>query len=412
MPWQIDHQCPQCGGPITLEETDRFFVCGFCRVRLYITSKGPFQYYLSPKGKKDGLTYLPYWRILGMIYTIRGTNIHHRILDTSRIAVRLKTIPFSLGARPQTQHLRFSMGKLDGNFIPHTVPLTKVLSDAEHQLAELGVDVAAHDPIEKVYIGETTSIIYAPYIHLDSVWVDAIQTKYKYVLDQSADIPSEDLQSADNWSPQFFPAMCPDCGWDLNGKGESCAFICDNCSTAWASSPAGLKRVKMGASLKQGEHVVYIPFWRIRPAISGEAITSYADLVRFANLPKVVQPKWETTPLYFWAPAFKIHPSFFLRLGGMLTISPPEDIQYEDIRLKKVYPVTLPLEEGVESLKIIFASLVVSKRKNYVRLPEINFSAEESELIFLPFVSKGNEFIYEKQNIAIQKVAMTYGRKF
>ena len=230
------------------------------------------------------------------------------------------------------------------------------------------------------------------------------------------DPPLEDtlakLQTAEDWSPQFLPAMCPDCGWDLSGKGESCVFVCDNCSTAWASSYEGLKKVKLGACTKQDDNIVYIPFWKIRPAVSGADLNSYADLVRFANLPKVVQPQWESTPLFFWAPAFKIHPSVFLRLGGMLTISPPEDIGYENIRLKQVYPVTLPREEGVQSIKIIFASLVVSKRKNYAKLPEISIADEESELIFLPFVSRGNEFIYEEHNMAIQKVALRYGRHF
>jgi len=146
--------------------------------------------------------------------------------------------------------------------------------------------------------------------------------------------------------------------------------------------------------------------------ITGADVHSYADLVRFANLPKVVQPKWESAPLFFWVPAFKIVPNVFLRLGGMLTISPVENVVYDKIPLKSVYPVTLSQEEAEESLKIIFASLVVSKRKNYARLPGIHFAAEESELILLPFVSKGNELIYEKKNIAIQKVAMTYGKNF
>lgn len=412
MTWKIDHQCPQCGGPISLEETDRFFVCGFCRTRLYITSAGPFQYYLSPKNKEGNLIYIPYWRFIGMVYAVQGANINHRILDTNRIAVPFNKLPFSMGVRPQTQHLKFAMGKMEGKFIKHTVSLSSVLSDTENQLAEMGVSVAAKDTIEKAYIGEMSSIIYAPYVQAGDFFVDAIQTKYKYLSDQSSEEIFADLQPADGWSPQFLPAMCPDCGWDLNGESESCVFICGNCSTAWASSHAGLKKIALGAALKQGENIVHIPFWRIKPAVSGVAMDSYADLVRFANLPKVVQPQWEATPLFFWAPAFKIHPSVFLRLGGMLTISTPEDISYDNIKLKSVYPVTLPLEEGVESLKIIFASLIVTKRKNYARLPDIKISAQESELIFLPFVSRGSELIYETHNLAIQKVALRYGRNF
>jgi hypothetical protein len=412
MSWKIDHQCPQCGGPITLEETDRFFLCGFCRVSLYITSDGPFQYYLPPKKQTDWLIYVPYWRFKGTVFAIRGAEINHRILDTSRIAAAFPRLPFTLGVRPQTQNLKFAAGKLAGEFIRQTVALSELLAGMEHQLKELGVDVVSDDTLEKAYIGETVSIIYAPFQKTGSMWLDAINEKYKYLMDDSLEDIASDPQTARTWSPKFLPAMCPDCGWDLSGEPESCAFICKNCATAWSSSVGGLKKVPLGASLAHDDNVAYIPFWRIRPRITGADIHSYADLVRFANLPRVVQSKWETIPLFFWIPAFKIVPNVFLRLGGMLSISPVEDIVYDKLPLKSVYPVTLSQGEAEESMKIIFASLVVSKRKNYARLPDIHFSAEESELVLLPFVPKGNELIYEKQKIAIQKVAMTYGRNF
>jgi hypothetical protein len=411
MTWRIDYQCPQCGGPITLEETDRFFICGFCRVRLYITSRGPFQYCLAPKDKKDGLIYIPYWRFKGIVYTVRKAKIYHRILDTTRIAAPFNKLPFALGVRPQTQHLKFATGKMDGEFIQQSVPLSAILTNMENQISELGVDVASRDTFEKAYIGETVSIIYAPYRKTGDFLTDAIHTKYIHKLDQPLETPPIS-DKVDRWSPKFLPAMCPECGWDLSGERESCVFVCGNCAIAWASSLAGFKKVALGVSLQQGDNVTYIPFWRIRPKITGVEITSYADLVRFANLPRVIQPQWESTPLVLWAPAFKIHPSVFLRLGGMLTTSFSGDVNNENLKLGSVYPVTLPQEEAVESLKIIFASLMVSKRKNYARLPDIHITAQESELILLPFVSRGNELIYEKQNIAIQKVALAYGRNF
>ncbi|MGD9137268.1 MAG: hypothetical protein PVH42_10930, partial [Desulfobacterales bacterium] len=32
----IEYQCPQCGAPATIEETDRLFTCQFCRVNSYL----------------------------------------------------------------------------------------------------------------------------------------------------------------------------------------------------------------------------------------------------------------------------------------------------------------------------------------------------------------------------------------
>ncbi|HDH04186.1 MAG TPA: hypothetical protein ENH01_00515 [Nitrospirae bacterium] len=45
---QVEHQCPQCGGPVILEETDRFMSCAFCRVNLFIVSGDFSRYYLPP----------------------------------------------------------------------------------------------------------------------------------------------------------------------------------------------------------------------------------------------------------------------------------------------------------------------------------------------------------------------------
>jgi len=396
-----------------MEETDRFFVCEFCRVRLYITSDGPFQYRLVPKNQKDNLIHIPYWRFKGTAFSVQGAQIHHRIIDTTRIAVPMDKLPFSMGARPQTQHLRFAAGDLSGKFIRQTIALPEVLAGMEHQLKELGVDVISQDSIEKAYVGDTVSIIYAPYTLAGNFWVDAIVEKYKYAMDFSAaeEFTSEQ-KTGYGWSPKFLPAMCPDCGWDLEGERDSCVFVCKNCTTAWESSAKGLNKVAVGALLSPDDNVTYLPFWKIRPKITGADLSSYADLVGFANLPKVIRPQFKSMPLFLWAPAFKIHPSVFLRLGGMFTISFSADIAYENLKMDSVYPVTLHRSEAAESLKIILTSLVVSKRKNYALLHDIQIAAQESELIFLPFVSEGNELIYKKQNIAIQKPALTYGRNF
>ena len=51
----IEHQCPQCGAPAELEETDRLFQCGYCRVKSYLTIPDYFRYTLphhAPAGKE------------------------------------------------------------------------------------------------------------------------------------------------------------------------------------------------------------------------------------------------------------------------------------------------------------------------------------------------------------------------
>ena len=65
----IDHQCPQCGAPATLEETERLFTCPFCRVKSYLVTRDYFRYMLphaAPAGKS--LVFLPYWRFKGSFF--------------------------------------------------------------------------------------------------------------------------------------------------------------------------------------------------------------------------------------------------------------------------------------------------------------------------------------------------------
>ena len=48
--WQIEHNCPQCGAPVILDETDRLLTCPYCRTRLYLATTGYFQYHLPSAG--------------------------------------------------------------------------------------------------------------------------------------------------------------------------------------------------------------------------------------------------------------------------------------------------------------------------------------------------------------------------
>ena len=50
----------------------------------------------------------------------------------------------------------------------------------------------------------------------------------------------------------------------------------------------------------------YLPFWQIRATIPGVGLGSFADLARFANLPRTMPSQWAEQPLTFRIPAFKI----------------------------------------------------------------------------------------------------------
>jgi len=117
--FQIEQQCPQCGAPIILDETDRILTCGFCRIRVYLATEDHFRFYFPPKeGIAEPLYFLPFWRIKGLSYTIGESEILSKYFDTNFLAMDTDLLPHSLGLRPQAMKLFFvGSGDVSGRFI-------------------------------------------------------------------------------------------------------------------------------------------------------------------------------------------------------------------------------------------------------------------------------------------------------
>jgi hypothetical protein len=111
----IEHQCPQCGAPAIMEETDRLFTCEFCRVKSYLVAKDVFRYLFSSQAPQSkNLLYFPYWRFKGMLFSCAGNGVAHKFVDVSHQAVLSPLFPVSLGLRSQALKLKFV--KLRGPF--------------------------------------------------------------------------------------------------------------------------------------------------------------------------------------------------------------------------------------------------------------------------------------------------------
>ena len=92
--WQIEHQCPRCGAPVLLEETDRILSCGYCRVRLYIRVKDHARYCLAPgKAPARDLFFVPYWRFKGLVFSRTGVEIEQKVIDVSSLALESGDFP-------------------------------------------------------------------------------------------------------------------------------------------------------------------------------------------------------------------------------------------------------------------------------------------------------------------------------
>ncbi|MBW1813825.1 MAG: hypothetical protein JRJ39_09175 [Deltaproteobacteria bacterium] len=149
-------------------------------------------------------------------------------------------------------------------------------------------------------------------------------------------------------------------------------------------------------------NTVYFPFWRIKADISGIQLASYADLVRVANLPKAIQKGWDKIDFYFWVPGFKVRPKTFLRLLSQTTTAQPMDELKTQLPDEKIFPVTLPAEEAVETLKINLASFI--KNDTLLdNLPQIKIKPKNLFLAFIPFQESHHDYVQPEYQISINK---------
>jgi hypothetical protein len=164
-----------------------------------------------------------------------------------------------------------------------------------------------------------------------------------------------------------------------------------------------LKQLKSAHFPGKKDETIYLPFWRIRADISGINLKSYADLITVANLPKVAQSGWKEMPFRFWSPAFKVRPKVFLQFASQTTLSQPNKKLVSELPTARLYPTTLPIEEAVESLKIILADFMKPRRKLVERLHDIRIDPKSVTLVFIPFKEGHHEFIQPDFQLTINK---------
>jgi hypothetical protein len=402
----IEHQCPQCGAPAELEETDRLFHCGFCKVTSYLSTPDFFRYTLphnAPSGKE--IIYFPYWRFKGMLFSCTPEGIENRFLDVSRQARRSGHFPINMGFRGQTQKLHFATTVNHGTFIKPDIAFTEALSLWQEQYsAGLAKPILHQDQI-----GETISLLYAPF-YLDQKVMDAVLNE-AFSASSVAEIPADELTAdTPNWPINFLATLCPQCGWDLQGQRDSLALNCTNCDTVWWAKKGRLTQLKTAHVAEKGDDWVYLPFWRIQADVSHIQLKSYADLVQVANLPKVVQPGWDQQPFSFWSPAFKVRPQKFLKLATHITINQPGQHLAAGNPKGRMQAINLPLQEAIESLKLNLANFMKPHQRMVQHLPQIEIQPRRFRLVYIPFQEGHHELIHPGLQLAISKNTLAQAR--
>ncbi len=364
--------------------------------------------YLLPHNAPEGqeLVYFPYWRFKGMLFSCLPSGIRNRFLDVSRQAVQSTLFPASVGLRSQAMKLRFVSPETKGWFIKPALPFRQAM---ESFLTRFNRDMAG--PIlHQSHIGESLSLIYSPFYVGKRIMDAVLNQPVSGELDETFEINQLSGGPAD-WRIRFIPTLCPNCGWDMQGRRDALVLHCPNCESMWQASKKGMSRVNV-AHMRGPEDpsTIYLPFWRIGAEVSGIDLNNYADLVKLANLPKVIQPEWNRVPCHFWGPAFKVRPQHFLRLTRHITLSQPRDKLTARVPKGEMHPVNLPVSESVETLKLNLAGFIRPKKAVEERIGKIQVNPRRYLLAYLPFEVRHHDLVQTTFNIAINRNQLALAR--
>jgi len=408
MGFTIEQECPQCGGPVELDETDRLLRCPYCDVKSFLFTTDYYRYLLPNVAPDKDIIYVPYLRFKGAVYFCKGLTIDHRLIDITHLGLEFDNIPVSLGLRPQAMKMKFLTPEMQGSFLKFSLKPTDILTRA----GKLSSGTSGEQILHRAFIGETMSLIYLPmYIEGDRLF-DGVLNRPIATLPKGRDGLDPLITRNSRWKMAFIPTLCPQCGWNLEGERDSIVMTCNNCHTAWEVVEGRFVRVTLSIVSAQDKNSVYLPFWKISAdAKGGIEIGSFSDFIRLTNQPRVIDDESGKEDMSYWSPAFKIRPNLFLNLSRQLTVSQRRFQEEETISGKKIYPVTLPRAEAVQALKIILASSSVYKKNVLPHLPRITFEIKSSALVLLPFTETNHDMIQQDTGISVNKQGFEFGRQ-
>ena len=391
-----------------MEETDRLFACKFCRVKSYLEATDIFRYILPSKAPDSKeLLYFPYWRFKGMLFSCAGNGVGHKFIDVSHQAISSHIFPVSLGLRSQALKLKFVTPDTQGRFLKPTQSLARIEQNFDERF-----DRTLPKPVlHHAHIGETISLIYAPYYFENRLYDGVLDSPISSTgaVDFDVDqLPSE----KPHWRIHFMATLCPNCGWDLDGERDSLVLLCKNCTSAWYPVGNRLKQIKFARQTTAEKKAIYLPFWRIRPRIKGLTLETYSDLIKVANIPKVVQPGWDDIGFRFWVPAFKVRPKIFMQLSKNMTLAQLQTKIAFELPEKRHYRINLPVTEANQSLKVSLASFLKPNNRLIDILPKVDITARSFVLVYVPFIEKHNQYVQPELQFAINKNTLMLSEHF
>lgn len=396
----LSHQCPQCGAPVDLEETDRIFVCPFCQVRLFIHAQGPLRYYLKPRIEHEGtLIYVPYWRFRGNGFVLGATAIQHKIIDSSLLAVDNPALPASLGLRSQAMRLFFVEPETPGFFLAPQIPSEDFKKRLLTAIPGLNSVVG---PKITACVGDTLSLVFLP-VFQNHTLIDGLTGEH---FGSASIAPDSFAPSPANL--EFLSTLCPQCGWDLNGDKQSLVQTCLHCDTAWTTGARNCDGIEVRFFPIRTPPSRYLPFWNLQIQTTGFQLQTWADLIRLTGLPRALQPWMESTAFTFRVPAFKIRPDLFLHLANRVSLFQPGSTVPSTLPDLPLHPVTLAQSEAFQALPAILGNLTPARKNLFPKIQGGRILPKGGVLEYLPFIDGPEEYLQPAMNMAIQKNALLW----
>lgn len=402
--------CPQCGGPVELGEREQIIDCPYCRVRHILVFRDHPVCSLGASNENDSedesTVLVPYWHFKGLAYALNGPAIKHRVLDLSSQAGSFPGLPPSLGLRPQTMPLQFIHPGNTAGFVPVGVSKQRLLQLVGSRLLGLGPS-RRNAPLQS-FVGDLVQLVYTPFQINNNRVFDGITGK------EIRNVAAEDFfKGAARFkedSPIFLPALCPHCGWDLEGDNQSLCQACTHCDRLWVSIRGGLHAMEYAYCGQADKDAVRLPFWQIQVDNPHEALKSRKDMIRLANLPRVATTEDATTPLTFTVPAFKLNPFLFLRLARQTTVYGFNGTKGRELTAD-FFPFTLPLTEAWQAISPLLFDLAHDKDEMRKILIRSGFRMTRCTILFIPFKRQGLELIQEDMGVSIPANAVEFGRR-
>ncbi len=455
----IEQDCPQCGAPVDIDETDHLFDCPFCDVKSFIYTPDYSRFILPHNAPNKEIIYAPYLRFSGPVFYCRDKRVGGKMWDITDLAIKSEILPPSLGVRLQSIKPRYIVPDTQGTFLKCQTEEDKLLSktleivasgfnerwkeveeycsqklneieEKQFRNLEYGANPLNRTQLElevirekerisnssqgpvlcHAFLSDCCSIMYLPLYKENGIVFDAITNESYggYIVSESS---FNNIESDPKWKLDFLPTLCPKCGWDLEGIKNSVVLTCSNCNTAWQATENGFSPVHPFTVRNELEQACHVPFWKITARTNGDLeIGSYEDFLRLTGLRKYGKRELQKDKMDFWIPAFKTQPEILLDMAQQVTFSQCDFQMERKVPQQNVQPVTIAYGEAYQMLKMVIANSTTSGQKRRERLFPLLTNTDsivgESCLVYLPFSYDGYDLYQKETNVHLYKGAL------